>query len=73
VTWWSPPVFYVHEYKRMGFALVSGADYNTYAVLRRTSYEVTTLVGHPERTTTTLAENAQAVVEIPWLLLDIEE
>ena len=40
VTWWSPPVFYVHKYKHMGFATVSGADYNTYAVLRRTWYEV---------------------------------
>jgi Domain of unknown function (DUF4157) len=75
VTWWSPPVFIVHSYEHMGFARVSGADYNTYAVLRRTSYEVEDKVedNRGERFVTTVAENAEAVVEIPWLLLDIKE
>lgn len=75
VTWWSPPVFYVHKYKHMGFVTVSGADYNTYAVLRRTWYEVWYESAGPSGTTTVeqLAENSEATVEIPWLLLDIDK
>ena len=57
VTWWSPPVFYAHKYKHMGFATVSGADYNTYAVLC-TWYEVWHETAGPSgtRTVTELAE-----------------
>jgi hypothetical protein len=76
VTWSTPPVFYVHQYKRMGFVTVSGADFNTYAALRRTSYESHTLQAlasgvHTE--VTSLVENEEAFVEIPWLVLDIQK
>jgi hypothetical protein len=76
VTWSTPPVFHVHQYKRMGFATVSGADFNTYAALRRTSYETYTLhqsASGANKEVTSLAENEEAFVEIPWLLLDIQE
>jgi len=74
VTWWSPPVFYVHEPDRNGYTLVSGADYNTYAVLRQTSYEVTQLNAgeHGNYTSTSLAANEEAVVEILSALLRVE-
>ena len=69
-------MFYVHAFKHMGFVTVTGADYNTYAVLRRTSYEVWYKSVGPssvEKIVTELAENSEGFVEIPWLLLDIDK
>ncbi len=43
VTWWSPPRFFVYRLSD-NWAEVSGADYNTYAILRRLSSERHTVV-----------------------------
>jgi Domain of unknown function (DUF4157) len=43
VTWWSPPRFFVYGVSD-NWAEVSGADYNTYAILRRLTSERHTVV-----------------------------
>lgn len=42
VTWWTPPEFFVHSVSGR-YSLVSGADYNTYVVLRKLENERQTI------------------------------
>jgi hypothetical protein len=74
VRWRSPPVFYVHRYQASGFTLVSGADYDTYAALRRAPHEYSEqqLTTAGTETAVMLDRNSEAVVKIPTWLLDIE-
>jgi hypothetical protein len=70
---WSPPVFYVHE-QIGGYTMVTGADYNTYAVLRRLSYEHAELHADSRGTheVVHLVANEEAWVWIPTWLLRID-
>jgi hypothetical protein len=73
VRWSSPPVFYVHKQNDNGHTTVTGADYNTYAALRRTSYEMTYEVGYSGSTgRRSLVANEDATVDIPTYLLLID-
>jgi hypothetical protein len=70
---WSPPVFYVHK-QAGGYTTVTGADYNTYAVLRRLYYEYTARVADNSGThdVVHLAANEEAWVELQTWALKID-
>lgn len=68
VTWSSPPIFYLHEVLSDGDAVVSGADFNTYAVIRNLSTEQYYTVmggGDLNRPMTSIVQNVGATIVIP--------
>jgi hypothetical protein len=67
VTWWSEPDFWVYEVSGTG-ALVGGADYNTYAILRRQSNLRRQLVWSP--VTTSETQETGNVYGLAWIPLD---
>lgn len=74
VTWSSPPVFYVHGRTDDGYVRVSGADFNTFVVLRGLAREHYTLyMGGPQGrmwSQMTQVGNEGGVVEIPEALIE---